>query len=206
LIGDEAIPGFNINPFGGGYSAQGPANTVEVRRKHRWVFETLGRGTGVFSQSELLVLQSASRPSFKFEEPEMHHNQEIARFAGKQDWDPVTLVWYDVEQDPDISRGIYHWIETVVDMHSIKVAHPRFYKKTAALVMLDGSGQTTEQWSLMGTWPAASNFQELDYTSTDLMTVEATMRYDRAVRSKSDGSCVQSPSPVPIQPNCPQNA
>jgi len=206
LIGDEAIPGFNINPFGGGYSAQGPANTVEVRRKHRWVFETLGRGTGVFSQSELLVLQSASRPSFKFEEPEMHHNQEVARFAGKQDWDPVTLVWYDVEQDPDISRGIYHWIETVVDMHSIKVAHPRFYKKTAALVMLDGSGQTTEQWSLMGTWPAASNFQELDYTSTDLMTVEATMRYDRAVRSKSDGSCVQSPSPVPIQPNCPQNA
>jgi len=206
LIGDEAIPGFNINPFGGGYSAQGPANTVEVRRKHRWVFETLGRGTGVFSQSELLVLQSASRPSFKFEEPEMHHNQEVARFAGKQDWDPVTLVWYDVEQDPDISRGIYHWIETVVDMHLIKVAHPRFYKKTAALVMLDGSGQTTEQWSLMGTWPAASNFQELDYTSTDLMTVEATMRYDRAVRSKSDGSCVQSPSPVPIQPNCPQNA
>ena len=200
------MPGFNINPFGGGFSAQGPANTVEIRRKHRWVFETLGRGTGVFSQSELLVLQSASRPSFKFEEPEMHHNQEVARFAGKQDWDPMTLVWYDVEQDPDVSRGIYHWIETVVNMQSIAVAHPRFYKKTAALLMIDGSGQTTEQWSLMGTWPAASNWQELDYTSTDLMTMEVTMRFDRAVRSRSDGGCVQIPSPVPIQPNCPQNA
>ena len=84
------MPGFNINPFGGGYSGVGPSNTVEVRRKHRWVFETLGRGTGQFSQAELLILQSASRPSFKFEEPEMHHNQEVARFAGKQDWDPVT--------------------------------------------------------------------------------------------------------------------
>lgn len=200
------MPGFNINPFGGGYSAQGPANTVEVRRSHRWVFETLGRGTGVFSQSELLVLQSASRPNFKFEAPEMHHNQEVARFAGKQSWEPVNMVWYDVEQDPDISRGIYHWIETVVNMQSIAVAHPRFYKRNAALVMIDGSGQTTEQWSMMGTWPETVNYQELNYTATDLMTVEASMRYDRAVRSRSDGSCVQAPAPVPIQPNCPQNA
>ena len=203
LTGDEQIPGFNINPFGGGKSEHGPSNTIEVRRKHRWVFETLGRGEGVFSQSELLVLQSASRPSFKFEEPEMHHNQEVARFAGKQDWDPVTLVWYDVEQDPDISRGIYHWIETVVNMQSIAVSHPRFYKKTAALIILDGAGQTTEQWSMMGTWPSAVNWQELDYSSTDLMTCEATMRYDRAVRGTSSGACVQAPAPVPISPSCP---
>ncbi len=200
------MPGFNVHPFGGGYSeTDGPSNTIETRRKHRWVFETLGRGTGTFSQSELLVLQSASRPAFKFDEPEMHHNQEVARFAGKQDWDPVTLVWYDVEQDPDISRGIYHWIETVVNMQTIAMAHPRFYKRTAALLMIDGSGQTTEQWSMMGTWPAAVNWQELDYSSTDLMTIEATMRFDRAVRAKSDGSCVQVPKPTDISPNCAQN-
>ncbi len=198
------MPGFNVNPFGGGYSAQGPSNLIEARRKHRWVFETLGRGTGQFSQSELLVLQSASRPNVKFEEAEMHHNQEVAYFAGKHSWDPVTLVWYDIEQDPDISRGLYHWIETVVNMQSMAVAHPRFYKKSAALVMLDGTGQTTEQWSMMGTWPAGCNWQELDYTSTDLMNLEATMRFDRAVRSRSDGSCVQAPSPQPITPNCPQ--
>ncbi len=198
------MPGFNVNPFGGGYSTQGPSNTVEVRRKHRWVLETLGRGTGQFSQAELLVLQSASRPSVKFEEPEMHHNQEVVRFAGKQDWDPVTLTWYDVEQDPDISRGIYHWIETVVNMQSLAVAHPRYYKRQASLVMLDGVGQSTEQWSLAGTWPSACNWQELDYTSTDLLTMECTMRYDRAVRSRFDRSCVQAPAPVPITPSCPQ--
>lgn len=192
------MPGFNVQPFGGGYSAEGPSNIVEPRRKHRWVFETLGRGVGVFSQSELLVLQSASRPSFKFEEPEMHHNQEVSRFAGKQDWDPVTLVWYDVEQTPDVSRGIYHWLETVVNMQSIAVSHPRFYKKTAALLLLDGTGQPTEEWQMFGTWPAASNWQELDYTSTDLLTIEVTMRYDRAIRI-----CRGLPGPRPIQPSCP---
>ena len=195
------MPGFNIAQLGGGYSAQGPANTVEIRRKHRWVFESLGRGVGTFSQTELLLLQSASRPSFKFEEPEMHHNQEVARFAGKQDWDPITLVWYDCEQQPDISRGIYHWIETVVNMTTIAVAHPRFYKREASLLMLDGTGQSNEQWRLFGTWPSASNLGELDYTSTDLMTCEATMRFDRAVRT-----CNQIPGPQPITPSCPQQA
>lgn len=192
------MPGFNIAPYGGGYSAQGPSNVLETRRKHRWVFETIGRGTGSFSQSELLVLQSASRPSFKFEEPEMHHNQEVARFAGKQDWEPVTLTWYDVQQDPDVSRGVYMWIETVVNMFSIKVAHPRLYKRTASLLMVDGSGQTTEKWTMLGTWPSACNWQELDYTSTDIQTLEATMRFDRAVRD-----CVSPISPQPISPNCP---
>jgi hypothetical protein len=197
------MPGFNVSPFNGGFSTQGPSNTIEIRRKHRWVFESLGRGSGGFSQTELLVLQKASRPSFKFEEPEMHHNQEVARFAGKQDWDPITMVWYDAEQDPDISKGLYHWIETVVNMQTIVVAHPRDYKRTAALQMIDGAGQPTEQWSMIGTWPLTCNWQDLDYTSTDLMTCEATMRFDRAVRARFDGSCLQAPQPVQIQPNCP---
>lgn len=197
------MPGFNIAPFGGGYSNQGPSNNIEIRRKHRWVFESLGRGQGTFSQAELLVLQSASRPSIKFEEPEMHHNQEVARFAGKHDWDPVTLTWYDVEQNPDVSRGLYHWLETLVNMQTMGVAHPSFYKRSAGLAMTDGLGRTTEQWTMMGTWPAAINWQELDYTATDLMTMEATLRYDRAVRARSDGSCVQAPAPSPVIPNCP---
>lgn len=175
------MPGFNINNTGG-FSNLGPSNVNEVRRKHRWVFETIGRGASTFSQTELLVLQSASRPSFKFEEPEMHHNQEVVRFAGKQDWDPVTMVWYDNEQTPDISRGIYHWLETVVNMTNLNVAHPSQYKRSAALAVLTGTGGVSERWRMFGTWPSAVNWQELDYGSTDLLTCETTMRYDRAVR------------------------
>lgn len=172
------IPGFNVIGLGG----EGPSNVSEIRRKHRWEFRVIGRGTGEFAPEELVYLQSASRPSFKFEEPEMHHNQEVSRFAGKQDWDPITLVWYDVQQQPDVSAGIYKWIETVVNMSVIKVSHPTKYKRVSELAMLDGAGDATEIWRLYGTWPQACNWQELDYTSTDLQTIEATMRFDRAVR------------------------
>ena len=189
------MPGFNIGI--GGDPGQ-PSNTIEVRRQHRWKFEALGRGTGSWSQTELLMLQSAQRPNIEFGLVEMHHNQEVAYFAGKQTWQPVTLVWYDSEQDPDISRSLYHWIETVVDMVSINVAHPSNYKKQGSLTMLDGGGNVTERWTMYGTWPVSCNWQDLNYTATELLTCEASMRYDRAVRD-----CVAPQSPVAVTPSCP---
>lgn len=142
------------------------------------------------------MLQSASRPSFDLEEPEMHHNQEHAYFAGKQKWEPVTLVWYDIEQDPDISKGVYQWIETVVDLTAVNVAHPSMYKRTAELQVEDGFGNPTDVWIMYGTWPKSCNFQELDYTSTDLLTCEATMRYDRAIRTCTNSSSRRATSPT----------
>ena len=173
------MPGFNV--VGAGGDVDGPSNTIEIRRKHRWLFETLGP----LSPQALLILQSASRPSFKFEEPEMHHNQEVAYFAGKQSWDPITLVWYDSEQNPNVSQEVYDWLGSVVDLTSVDVRRPNQYKKDAQLSVVDGVGTANEQWNMYGCWPSAVNFQELDYSSTDLLTCEATLRYDRAIRTGS---------------------
>lgn len=183
------MPGFNVNGAGG----TGPSNMIEIRRKHRWTFTVLGN----FSQQELLVLQKASRPSFEFEEPELHHNQEHAYFAGKQKWDPVTLVWYDIEQDPDISAAVYRWLGTVVDLNTVNVAHPSTYKKQAQLQSEDGFGRTDETWIMYGCWPKSVNWQELDYGSTDLQSVEASMRYDRAIRQ-----CINVSGATATQSNC----
>jgi hypothetical protein len=186
------MPGFNICGSGGQVAA-----TIETRRKHRWVFQTLGRGGGTFSEAELLVLMSAQRPNFKFEEPEMHHNQEVAYFAGKQSWEPITLTWYDTQQDPDVSAGIYAWLETVVNFASANVNPPSVYKKQATLAMVDGSGQASETWTICNTWPKEVNWGDLDYTSTEIATIEATMRYDRALKS-----CVAAPAPQTFGPSC----
>lgn len=189
------MPGFNVSGLGGASGM--PSNVTEIRRKHRWTFLVIGRGTGTFSQTELLFLQSASRPTFKFDPAEMHHNQEIVRFAGKQDWEPVTLTWYDAEQNPDICKGTYQWIETVVDMTMLNVAHPAQYKKQAVLQIENGFGEASEQWTMYGTWPESINWQTLDYSSSELLTVEASMRYDRAIRS-----CVNSTTQNSTSPSC----
>ena len=167
------MPGFNVCGQG-----NGPMANLETRRKHRWIFETLGD----VGQSALLVLQSASRPNFKFQEPEMHHDQEVARFAGKQDWEPISMKWYDVEQAPDISATMYQWLATVVDLPSATVNAPSRYKKMATLCMIGAAGNITERWTICNCWPKEVNWGDLDYTSTDICTIEAQMRYDRATR------------------------
>lgn len=173
------MPGFNI----GGYGGAQTSNVVEPRRTYRWVFTTIGRGPGQFSRAELLLLKSASRPKFKFEETKMDHNQETVYFAGKQSWDQVELTWYDIEQNPDVSLGIYKWLGTVVDLPNVLVAHPSQYKKTAALAMLTGTGLTNEEWTMYGTWPVEVDWKGLDYTQNEIQACAVKMRYDRALRS-----------------------
>lgn len=170
---------------------------IETRRKHRWVFETLGRGAGTFSQAELLLLKAASRPKFKYKQVEMNHNQEVARFAGPQSFEPISLSWYDGQQNPDVSKGIYVWIETVTNMHSIKVAAPTFYKRTGSLSMIDGAGLVDENWTLYGSWPSDVDWGKLEYTSADIQSIDVTLCYDRAIRN-----CVNAAAPQPVVPNC----
>lgn len=176
------MPGFNI---GGGGSNE-PNNVTETRRKHRWVFRTLEP----LPTDTLVFLQKAQRPNFKYEEAIMHHDQEQAYFAGKQSWEPINLAWYDAEQSPNVSEAIFNWVTTVTTGGlgqgggAVTVAAPRDYKKEAKLEMTDGRGEPNESWTMKGCWPAQTNWQDLDYTNTEIQLVEVTMRYDRATRDR----------------------
>lgn len=169
------MPGFNICNSG-----DGPSATIETRRKHRWVFAALGKGSSkAFNREILLLLLAAQRPKVKFEEPEMHHNQEVARFAGKQDWEPITLNWYDAEQ-PDSSAAIYDWFKSVVDFSTANVNPPSQYKSQGNLHMIDGAAAVTENWQICNCWPKEGNWGDLDYSDTEIATIEVVMRFDRA--------------------------
>ena len=195
------MPGFFIAATGNGGGAQfgnnSPSNIIETRRSYRWYFQTLGRGSSDWSPKELLLLQKAKRPTFKYSELTMDHQQDKAYYAGKQEWEAITLTWYDVEQEPDTSRGLYIWLETVCNLSNMKVNHPSNYKKQARLKLVDGAGNDSETWDLYGTWPTNFNWQELDYTNDAILTCEATMRYDRAIRD-----CAPAQKPSLIAPTC----
>jgi len=174
------LPGFNI--CGTGALPNGPSNTNETRRKHRWYFATIGDLAANF----LLVLKEAARPQFTFDEAAMEHNQETVYFAGKQKWAETKLMWYDVEQDPDCSGNVWDWLNTIVDItgQELPVQPPEQYKKDADLQMIDGKGTSTERWQMCGCWPKDINWQTLDYGSSEIMQIEVSMRYDRAQRTQ----------------------
>jgi len=136
------MPGFNI---AGATSTNQKSHVVEIRRKFRWAWTALG---DVLSAKDLVYLQSCQRPTFTLEENEMHHNQEVAYFAGKQTWNEMSFTFYDAELDPDVSRKLGVWITTVVSSWAngnlvTSVNKPKSYKKNGVLDMLDGAADGT---------------------------------------------------------------
>ena len=166
------MPGFTIQ---GESPNENKFNKVEIKRKHRWRFTV-----GFLKQTEWIYLSKAARPSFQLEEAVMHHDQEEAYFAGKQKWEELTLEFYDV-QDPDISQRVWEWVcENVAITSSATVNIPEDYKEPVEIEVTDGSGTAIEKWKLHGAWPKNTNWNELDYSSSELQTVTITLRYDRA--------------------------
>lgn len=170
------MPGFTIGGFG---AAGTPTNVAEFRRKHRWRF-TVG---GIMTQDDFVWLRSAARPNFKLAMPEVHHDQEKIYVAGKQEWDPIQLQFYDATVPRNISARLYAWLQTVVAIDTATVALPAQYKQNVVIETVNNTNAPDEQWTLYGAWPAEVNWQDLDYTNTEVQLCQVTLRYDRARRN-----------------------
>lgn len=57
------------------------------------------------------------------------------------------------------------------------------YGADATLALYDGCGTVMETWTLVYVWPQAINFGELDYSSSEEVTIELTLRYQNAIYS-----------------------
>lgn len=171
------MPGFNIAP-----AENGIDHKAEFHRKHRWRFTILE--DNVVSPREFLYLSKAARPSFKIEEALVHHDQEVAYFAGKQTWETIVLEFYDAiggaGVDETISQKMWTWVTNATGITNALVDPPENYKNTLQLEMTDGAGFAEETWKLHGTWVLETNWNDLDYSSSDIQLVSVTIRFDRA--------------------------
>ena len=174
------MPGFSIKGENANISKK---HKAEFRRKHRWRVADLENGP--VSPADFLQLKTASRPNFTLAEVEVHHDQEVAYFAGKQTWEPITLTFYDAVAGggaSDIAGKMYEWVTTVADIPNANVGLPSSYKKKLLLQSTGNTGTPDETWELLGAWPAKTNWGDLDYSNTEIQLVEITLRFDRAVR------------------------
>jgi len=127
-------------------------------------------------------LQSAQRPHAVVEEAVMHHDEEQAYFAGKYHWEPVSLVFYDMVDPVDSSATIYDWFNAVIQVPDATVAVPGEYKKTSALDLTAGDGSSVEKWEMYNSWPIDVNWNDLDYTNTEIQTIDVSLKFDRATK------------------------
>jgi len=173
--------GMGIGPVG-----VGDPNVV-FKRKFRWTFEVQSRGECPFRVPPYFC-KLAARPNIAFEDTEINFLNDKTWIPGKASWESITVTYQDVAGNlsGDGSGGnleLYNWLTNVFDFTSPtrKFMNSKYseYAGIVTLTLWDGCGAPLEIWKIQDAWPQAINFGDLDYSSSDTVDIELTLRYSQ---------------------------
>lgn len=157
---------------------------VVFKRKFRWTLTIRGNGFEI----PPYFVKVAARPNISFEETEINFLNDKTWVPGKATWEALTFTYMDVAGNlgGDAAGGnldLYTWLTNVFDFTSPtkKFMNSKRcgYQGKAELILWDGCGEQLETWLLEDAWPQAINFGDLDYSSSDTVDIELTIRYSR---------------------------
>ena len=158
-------------------------STIVFKRKFRW---TLQMEDICGSTVPEHFVKLASRPNLTIEETEINFLNAKTWIPGKAAWETITVTYYDVGGSDDrlegpANKGLWDWLASVynfVDNVGLQQGNARdAYAGTARLILYDGCGEPMEEWIMRDAWPQAINFGDLDYSSSEEVTIELTLRY-----------------------------
>lgn len=148
------------------------------KTKNKWLFKIEQiSADGINS----LPPAKSARPSLSFKEIEVQHMTETVYFPGKPDYKPINLTLYDLKRGP--KHPILEWIYEIYNPKKNSTYKPScegFKKQQARLELYDGCGEVIETWIFESVWPQNIEFGELDMLTSEVVTCDLTLRYDRA--------------------------
>lgn len=155
-------------------------SNVVFKRKFRWSLEIRDICGGLVVPRDYVKL--ASRPNISIEETEINFLHGKTWIPGKGSWETITVTYFDVANTTD-NFPLYTWLASVYEFTNPVLlrmgSSRRDYAGTGLLTLYDGCGQELEIWELRDMWPTAINFGELDYSSSEEVTIELTLRYSQ---------------------------
>ena len=126
------------------------------------------------------TIKAANRPQIEFEEVLLEHMNVTRYVKGKGKWQPIDIVLYDPIV-PSASQSAMEWIRLSHESVTGRDGYSDFYKKDVTFNVLGPVGDVVEEWLLKGTFIQAANFNELDFSSSEPVDINLTVRYDYAI-------------------------
>lgn len=177
-----------------------------VKRKYHWLFKISGISCQDSAVSKALPARRGARPGLSWKQHEFQHLNESIHYPFKPDWKPVQLHLYDLQCN---NNPVFNWIKSAPDSFNSGMYNPRLgfwnpiisseIKRTGTLIMLDGCKNAVETWIFEGCYPENIEWGDLEMDLSDVVTVDITLRYDRAYIDSGNESNLQTSSQLQLE-------
>ena len=147
-------------------------NRFEPKRQYRWVMAIEG--------IDSFLVKNTARPQVQIGSTEIPFINSYRKVAGKLKFQSLSINLYDPIA-PSGAQQVMEWIRTHYESVSGRAGYADFYKRDIQLKMLDPVGTVIELWDIKGAFLTSVNFSSLDYSSDDIMMIDATIKFDNCV-------------------------
>lgn len=178
-------------PLGGNQSATTQGLLMpKLKFRFRAQFDNFGVSNPKTELTKQIV--SFARPSVAFDPVEIPVYNSRVYIAGKPTWEAVQVVLRD-DAGGNVSRLVGEQLQKQYDfMEQASASSGIDYKFITRLEMLDGGNGTSdptvlETWELYGCFLTNVNYNDVDYSSNDPVTITMSVRYDNALQTTTPG-------------------
>jgi hypothetical protein len=162
--------------------------TLMPKLQYRFKVEFEGMGSGGDGMPLVTTnVISVTRPQLDHEDITLDTYNSKIRLAGKHTWSDITLVLRD-DMDGNVIKSLDHQLSKQVN-HSTQASAKSGadYKFKMSIITLDGSfdndsngAAVLDKWELVGCFIPSIQYGDLNYSTSDMVQVTATIRYDNA--------------------------
>lgn len=158
---------------------------LQPRLKNRWRVTFANMGGGTDSQPVSMQAVTVNRPKLTFEKVPLHRYNSVAYIAGKHSWEAMALT---IQDDVTGSAAAViqaqlqkqQWLIGAEGQWLATAGEGSIYKFVTYLESLDGNETVTERWTVEGCWLENVDWGELDYSSSDPVTIAMQVSFDHA--------------------------
>ena len=154
----------------------------KLRNRFRVSMQNFGPAGAALALTRQVV--SVGRPNINTGETAIHSYNNIMYYANKPEWQTISLTVRD-DITNSVSRLVGAQLQKQMNHFDQTSALSGInYKFLTQIEMLDGGDVgVLENWYLEGCFLQSVNYETLDYSSSDLVTIEMTLRFDNATNS-----------------------
>ena len=158
----------------------------KLKYRFRAIFENFGVSTPRTELTKQVI--DFTRPSVTFEEIPIDIYNSKLYVAGKHSWEQVTVNLRD-DASGQIARLVGEQLQKQLDFYEqASAASGIDYKFTTKCEILDGGNgaytpQVLETWELYGCYLSNVNYNDLNYASSEAVTITMQIRFDNALQT-----------------------